>query len=112
MTGLECAGIINSLSTFGMTVEDLICSGNLSKSSSSCGFSGVLLDDWLACKLLGLFERAVLHFFAPDENGGGGGGGGGRAVCGTISFFLSNQSIWLKISRTLANSSISSPCFS
>ena len=38
------------------------------------GFSGVLLDDWLARKLLELFERAVLRSFAPNENAGGGGG--------------------------------------
>jgi len=38
------------------------------------GFSGVLLDAWLARKLLGLFERAVLRSFAPNENAGGGGG--------------------------------------
>uniref|UniRef100_K3YWC7 Uncharacterized protein n=1 Tax=Setaria italica TaxID=4555 RepID=K3YWC7_SETIT len=38
------------------------------------GFSGVLLDGWLARKLLGLLERAVLRSFAPNENAGGGGG--------------------------------------
>jgi len=38
------------------------------------GFSGVLLDDWLARKLLGLFERDVLRSFVPNENAGGGGG--------------------------------------
>ena len=38
------------------------------------GFSGVLLDGWLARKLLGLLDRTVLRPFAPNDNVGGGGG--------------------------------------
>jgi hypothetical protein len=87
LTGLECTGTPNSFSSFRTTVEDLMSPEKLSNSSSSR----------VSKNVSGSSEMVEIS---------------SCAVWGTVSLFSSNQSEWLKISSTLANSSMPSPCFS
>lgn len=70
---ISISGVLDVSSDFCVSAHKLPCVA-LDTFTQCNGFSGVLLDDWLARKPLGLFERAVLRPFAPYENAGGGGG--------------------------------------
>lgn len=70
---ISISGVLDASSNFCVSAHKLPCVA-LDTFTQCNGFSGVLLDDWLARKLLGLLDRAALRSFAPNENVGGGGG--------------------------------------
>jgi hypothetical protein len=71
--GIKCLEYLDASSDFCVSAHKLPCVA-LDTFTQCNGFNGVLLDDWLGRKLLGLLDRAVLRSFAPNENVGGGGG--------------------------------------